>query len=144
MRDLTTFFSFAERVDEEGMAVQFKWCCIASLLSHSCGTHIPVSRHLPISLACTRVRSSSSTSSIIQHGALFLSLALCIYGPSICPQSIMDHNGGSVVAMAGKDCVAIASDLRLGAGAMTVAMNFEKVRHISPTFHYCERMHTST
>jgi len=39
----------------------------------------------------------------------------------------MDHNGGSVVAMAGKDCVAIASDLRLGAGAMTVAMNFEKV-----------------
>ncbi len=42
-------------------------------------------------------------------------------------QSIMDHNGGSVIAMAGKDCVAIASDLRLGAGAMTVAMNFEKV-----------------
>ena len=39
----------------------------------------------------------------------------------------MDHNGGSVVAMVGKDCVAIASDLRLGAGAMTVAMNFEKV-----------------
>jgi 20S proteasome subunit beta 3 len=25
----------------------------------------------------------------------------------------MDHNGGSVVAMVGKDCVAIASDLRL-------------------------------
>ena len=42
-------------------------------------------------------------------------------------QSIMDHNGGSVISMAGKDCVAIASDLRLGAGAMTVAMNFEKV-----------------
>jgi 20S proteasome subunit beta 3 len=47
----------------------------------------------------------------------------------------MDHNGGSVVAMAGKDCVAIASDLRLGAGAMTVAMNFEKVSYIHPT-HY--------
>jgi 20S proteasome alpha/beta subunit len=46
----------------------------------------------------------------------------------------MDHNGGSVIAMAGKDCVAIACDLRLGAGAMTVAMNFEKVllfRHCS-------------
>ena len=42
-------------------------------------------------------------------------------------QSIMDHNGGSVIAMVGKDCVAIASDLRLGAGAMTIAMNFEKV-----------------
>jgi hypothetical protein len=39
----------------------------------------------------------------------------------------MDQNGGSVVAMAGKDCVAIASDLRLGSGAMTIAMNFEKV-----------------
>ena len=42
-------------------------------------------------------------------------------------QSIMDHNGGSVIAMAGKDCVAIASDLRLGVGAMAVAMNFKKV-----------------
>jgi 20S proteasome subunit beta 3 len=40
--------------------------------------------------------------------------------------------------MAGKDCVAIASDLRLGAGAMTVALNFEKVsRGFSPhLFHY--------
>ena len=45
----------------------------------------------------------------------------------------MDHNGGSVIAMAGKDCVAIASDLRLGAGAMTVALNFEKV---SPLPHH--------
>ncbi|KAH9006494.1 20S proteasome subunit beta 3 [Lactarius hatsudake] len=45
--------------------------------------------------------------------------------------SIMEHNGGSVVAMAGKDCVAIASDLRLGAGAMTVAMNFEKIFPVS-------------
>jgi 20S proteasome subunit beta 3 len=50
----------------------------------------------------------------------------------------MEHNGGSVVAMAGKDCVAIASDLRLGAGAMTVALNFEKASHgLSPLlFHY--------
>jgi len=45
--------------------------------------------------------------------------------------SIMDHNGGSVIAMAGKDCVAIASDLRLGAGAMTVALNFEKIFPVS-------------
>ena len=37
------------------------------------------------------------------------------------------YHGSSVIAMAGKDCVAIASDLRLGAGAMAVAMNFEKV-----------------
>ncbi|KZT53978.1 putative PUP3-20S proteasome subunit beta3 [Calocera cornea HHB12733] len=41
--------------------------------------------------------------------------------------SIMDYNGGSVLAMKGKNCVAIASDLRLGNQAMTVAMNFEKV-----------------
>ncbi|KAI0049306.1 20S proteasome subunit beta 3 [Auriscalpium vulgare] len=41
--------------------------------------------------------------------------------------SIMEHNGGSVVAMAGKNCVAIACDLRLGAGAQTIATNFEKI-----------------
>jgi len=41
--------------------------------------------------------------------------------------SIMQLNGGSVVAMIGKDCVAIASDLRLGNQALTVATNFEKV-----------------
>ena len=45
----------------------------------------------------------------------------------------MDHNGGSVIAMVGKDCVAIASDLRLGAGAMTIAMNFEKVSPSVPS-----------
>lgn len=35
---------------------------------------------------------------------------------------------GSVIAMVGKDCVAIASDLRLGNQALLVASNFEKVR----------------
>ena len=39
----------------------------------------------------------------------------------------MQLNGGSVVAMVGKDCVAIASDLRLGNQALTIATNFEKV-----------------
>jgi 20S proteasome alpha/beta subunit len=39
----------------------------------------------------------------------------------------MEYNGGSVVAMVGKNCVAIASDLRLGNQALTVATNFEKV-----------------
>lgn len=42
-------------------------------------------------------------------------------------QSIMSYNGGSIVAMVGKDCVAIASDLRLGNQALTIATNFEKV-----------------
>ncbi|KIO31342.1 hypothetical protein M407DRAFT_241859 [Tulasnella calospora MUT 4182] len=41
--------------------------------------------------------------------------------------SIMSYNGGSIVAMVGKDCVAIASDLRLGNQALTIATNFEKV-----------------
>jgi len=40
----------------------------------------------------------------------------------------MEHNGGSVVAMAGKNCVAIASDLRMGNQALTISTNFEKVR----------------
>jgi 20S proteasome alpha/beta subunit len=84
------------------------------------------------------VISTSSSFSITQDGALSLLLDLYTHGSSIYLQSIMEHNGGSVVAMAGKDCVAIASDLRLGAGAMTVAMNFEKVSHGFPPllFHY--------
>lgn len=40
----------------------------------------------------------------------------------------MQHNGGSVIAMAGKDCVAIASDLRLGSQSLGISSNFEKVR----------------
>ncbi|KAF8583033.1 20S proteasome subunit beta 3 [Ramaria rubella] len=39
----------------------------------------------------------------------------------------MEYNGGSVVAMVGKNCVAIASDLRLGNQALTVATNFDKI-----------------
>jgi 20S proteasome alpha/beta subunit len=56
----------------------------------------------------------------------------------------MEHNGGSVIAMAGKDCVAIASDLRLGAGAMTVALNFEKVGRGLQRPVPSLRMHAST
>lgn len=41
--------------------------------------------------------------------------------------SIMEYNGGSVIAMRGKNCVAIANDLRLGNQALTVACNFDKV-----------------
>ncbi len=51
-------------------------------------------------------------------------------------QSIMEYNGGSVVAMLGKDCVAIACDLRLGAQATGVAMNFEKVFPVNDTLYY--------
>ncbi|KAH8835569.1 20S proteasome subunit beta 3 [Flagelloscypha sp. PMI_526] len=41
--------------------------------------------------------------------------------------SIMQYNGGSVIAMVGKECVAIASDLRLGNQALGISTNFEKV-----------------
>ncbi|TDL18972.1 20S proteasome subunit beta 3 [Rickenella mellea] len=41
--------------------------------------------------------------------------------------SIMEINGGSVIAMVGKECVAIACDLRLGNQALTIATNFEKI-----------------
>ncbi|KAM0683176.1 proteasome core particle subunit beta 3 [Mitosporidium daphniae] len=37
------------------------------------------------------------------------------------------YNGGSLVAMCGKNCVAIASDLRFGIQAMTVGMDFPKI-----------------
>lgn len=40
----------------------------------------------------------------------------------------MQYNGGSVIAMVGKDCVAIAGDLRLGNQAMGISSNFDKVR----------------
>jgi len=41
--------------------------------------------------------------------------------------SILEYNGAAVIAMAGKDCVAIASDNRLGISYQTVAMDFKKV-----------------
>jgi hypothetical protein len=41
--------------------------------------------------------------------------------------SPMEMNGGSVIAMTGKDCVAIASDLRLGQQAVGLTADFEKV-----------------
>ena len=46
--------------------------------------------------------------------------------------SIMEYNGGSVVAMVGKNCVAIACDLRLGNQALTVACNHDKVFSVAP------------
>jgi 20S proteasome subunit beta 3 len=42
----------------------------------------------------------------------------------------MEINGGSVVAMMGKNCVAIASDLRLGRESIGVAHNFDKVSQL--------------
>jgi len=39
----------------------------------------------------------------------------------------MAYNGGAIIAMTGKECVAIASDLRFGIQAQTVGTNFPKV-----------------
>jgi len=39
----------------------------------------------------------------------------------------MAYNGGAVIAMTGKDCVAIASDSRFGIQAQTVGTNFPKI-----------------
>ncbi|KAF8140518.1 20S proteasome subunit beta 3 [Boletus edulis] len=41
--------------------------------------------------------------------------------------SALEYNGGSVIAMVGKDCVAIASDLRLGTQALGISSNFQRV-----------------
>ncbi|CAO3608869.1 unnamed protein product [Cunninghamella blakesleeana] len=45
--------------------------------------------------------------------------------------SIMEYNGGSVVAMVGKNCVAIAADKRLGQQFMTVSTDFKKIYQAS-------------
>ncbi|EMC91387.1 hypothetical protein BAUCODRAFT_39558 [Baudoinia panamericana UAMH 10762] len=42
-------------------------------------------------------------------------------------------NGGACVAMRGKNCVAIACDLRLGLQSLTVSNNFPKIFQYSPT-----------
>ncbi len=39
----------------------------------------------------------------------------------------MSYNGGAIVAMKGKNCVAIASDLRYGVQAQTITFDFQKV-----------------
>ncbi|KAL0276734.1 UNVERIFIED_CONTAM: hypothetical protein PYX00_004243 [Menopon gallinae] len=46
--------------------------------------------------------------------------------------SILEYNGGAVVAMSGKNCVAIAADRRFGIGTQTVATDFQKVFEMGP------------
>ncbi|CAD7092857.1 unnamed protein product [Hermetia illucens] len=46
--------------------------------------------------------------------------------------SILAYNGGCVVAMRGKDCVAIATDHRFGVQGQTIDTNFQKVFQINP------------
>uniref|UniRef100_A0A914CRZ7 Proteasome subunit beta n=1 Tax=Acrobeloides nanus TaxID=290746 RepID=A0A914CRZ7_9BILA len=45
--------------------------------------------------------------------------------------SIMSYNGGTVLAMAGNECVCIATDLRLGEQMTTIATDVKKVHKLS-------------
>lgn len=44
--------------------------------------------------------------------------------------SIFEYNGSAIIAMAGKDCVAIGSDLRLGVQLQTITTDAPKVHRI--------------
>ena len=44
--------------------------------------------------------------------------------------SIDEYNGSAIVAMAGKECVAIGSDLRFGVEMRTIATDYKKVHRI--------------
>lgn len=41
--------------------------------------------------------------------------------------SISEYNGGAMVSMKGKDCIALACDRRLGVQLQTISQNFQKV-----------------
>lgn len=43
----------------------------------------------------------------------------------------MEYNGSAIMAMVGKDCVAIAADRRFGVQALTLGTDFQKVFRIN-------------
>ncbi|DAZ95762.1 TPA: hypothetical protein N0F65_010264 [Lagenidium giganteum] len=45
--------------------------------------------------------------------------------------SILSYNGAAIIAMAGKDCIGIACDTRLGIQGQTVATDFQKVFRVT-------------
>ena len=47
--------------------------------------------------------------------------------------SIFDYNGNAMVAMAGKNCIAIASDTRLGVQLQTIDDNLQRVFKVNDT-----------
>jgi len=49
--------------------------------------------------------------------------------------SILEYNGAAMIAMAGKDCVGIAADRRLGIQAQTVSTDFTKVFKMNDNIH---------
>ncbi len=49
--------------------------------------------------------------------------------------SILSYNGGAVIAMKGKECVAIATDLRYGVQIRTVSTDFPKAFEVGPQLY---------
>lgn len=47
----------------------------------------------------------------------------------------MSYNGAAIIAMKGKNCVAIASDRRYGVQAQTVGMDFQKIFEMGPRLY---------
>lgn len=50
-------------------------------------------------------------------------------------QSIMSYNGAAIMAMKGKECVAIAADRRFGIQAQTINTQFEKIFEMGPRLY---------
>lgn len=48
----------------------------------------------------------------------------------------MDYNGGALIGMKGKDCVAIATDKRFGIQAQTISLDFTVCFNFS-NYYYC-------
>ena len=59
-----------------------------------------------------------------------LSLWWCCY--IFSKMSILEYNGAAMIAMVGKDCVGIATDVHLGIQAQTISTDFIKVFEMSP------------
>ena len=51
----------------------------------------------------------------------------CCDLPDVQPAQIFEYNGSAIVAMAGKECFAIGSDLRFGVQFQTLATDYRKV-----------------
>ncbi|KAG0125759.1 nucleophile aminohydrolase [Tuber indicum] len=60
-------------------------------------------------------------------GIVLKSKGYANFPTKVRPSNPFSINGGAVVAMVGKDCVAIACDLRLGMQALTVSNDFPKI-----------------
>ncbi|KAI9364971.1 nucleophile aminohydrolase [Zopfochytrium polystomum] len=50
--------------------------------------------------------------------------------------SIMEYNGGAVIGMKGKNCVAIAADRRFGVQALTLGTDFKKIFSATDRVYY--------